>query len=120
MICTVVDFEKDSVVYNITGATKEELDNRLNLFFTTENLLLKSDISEQKIFQKGNKILRIIFGAFIKYFKVVVTIRSENGVFTVKLYRDMNFIMSGGIIGRTAARKEFARINEAFKVYFGH
>lgn len=120
MTCTVVDFGKDSVVYNITNSTKEELDSRLNLFFTSEKLTLKSDTPEEKIFQKGNKASRIIFGVFVKYFKVAVTIRSENQVFTVKLVRDMNFFMSGGLMGRPAARKEFERINEAFKIYFRH
>lgn len=36
MQVTVVDFAKDRIVYNMTGCTKEELDNKLNLFFTSQ------------------------------------------------------------------------------------
>ncbi|MBL7708432.1 MAG: hypothetical protein JNJ86_05140, partial [Chitinophagaceae bacterium] len=62
MNCKVVDFEKDAVVYNITGTSKAELDNKLNLFFTSENLPLKTDNGEEKVFQKGNKVMRILLG----------------------------------------------------------
>ena len=41
MTCTVVDFAKDELYYNITGTTKEELDNKLNLFFTSEGYTIK-------------------------------------------------------------------------------
>jgi hypothetical protein len=41
MQATLVDF-KDRVIYNITGCTAEELDNKLNLFFSSEGYKLKS------------------------------------------------------------------------------
>ena len=120
MTCTTVDFSKDFIVYNITGSTKEELENKLNLFFTSEKLLLKSDKPEQKVFQKGNKVMRILFGVFVKYFKIAVTVRQQDGLFSVKVLRDMNFVFSGGLAGLRASRKEFERITEAFKVYFNN
>jgi len=120
MQATVADFDKDSVLYNITGCTKEELENKLNLFFTSEKLVLKTDTPEEKIFQKGNKAMRILFGVFVKYFKLSVSIRKQNDLFSVRLFRDMNFVMSGGLVGLKASRKEFERITEAFKTYFNH
>jgi len=120
MNCTVADFSKEFVVYNITGCSKAELENKINLFFTSENLTLKSDTPDEKIFQKGSKTMRILFGVFVKYFKVIVSIHNQGDMFSVKVFRDMNFFMSGGLIGIKAARKEFERINEAFKVYFNN
>ena len=117
MTCTVVDFAKDSVVYNITGCTKEELDNKLNLFFTSESFSRKSDTGTEKIYTRGNKIARILLGVFVKYFKVAVSVKSDGQLFSVRFHRDMNLFLSGGLIGIVSSRKEFARLTEAFKVY---
>lgn len=118
MQTTLVDFGNDSVVYNISGITREELENKLNLFFASEHLPLKSDKPEEKVYQKGNKVLRGLLGVFVKYFKVVVSVRQQDDFFSVRLLRDMNLYMSGGLIGISKSRKEFARISEAFKAYF--
>jgi hypothetical protein len=120
MNCKVVDFEKNAVVYNITGTSKAELDNKLNLFFTSENLPLRKDTGEERVYQKGNKVMRILFGVFVKYFKLEVTIKQQDELFSVRLHRDMGLILSGGLMGIKASRKEFERINEAFKIYFNN
>ena len=118
MLATLVDFGNDSVVYNIIDTTRAELENKLNLFFASENLPLKSDTPDEKVFMKGNKIFRIFLGAFVKYFKVVVSVRQQGDMFSVRLLRDMNLAVSGGLIGINKSRKEFARLSEAFKIYF--
>jgi len=118
MQIVVADFGSDSVVFNISGITKEELDNKLNLFFASENLPLKKDNPEEKIYQKGNKTLRILLGVFVKYFKIVVSIKNQGDLYSVRLLRDMNLFLSGGVIGINKSRKEFTRITEAFKTYF--
>jgi hypothetical protein len=117
MQLTVADFGNDSVVYNITGTTKEELENKLNLFFSAERLPFKNTDGKERIYQRGNKVLRVLFGAFVKYFRVAVSVREENGMFGVRIRRDMNLAMSGGLIGINKSRKEFARISDAFKAY---
>lgn len=118
MQATLVDFGNDSVVYNFTGATREELENKLNLFFASENLPLKSDKGDEKVYQRGNKALRILFGVFVKYFKLAVSIKQQDQLFSVRILRDMNLVMSGGLVGINKSRKEFSRISEALKVYF--
>ena len=118
MQTTVVDFSNDTVVFNITNTTREELENKLNLFFASENLPLKSDKGDEKVYQKGNKVMRVLFGVFVKYFKLVVTVKQQDGLFSVKIFRDMNLVLSGGLIGINKSRKEFSRISDAFKVYF--
>ncbi len=118
MQATLVDFGNDSVVYNITGTTREELENKLNLFFASEKLPLKTEKGEEKTYLRGNKVLRVLFGAFVKYFKVVATVKQQDNLFSVRLLRDMNLAVSGGLIGINKSRKEFARLSEAFKAYF--
>jgi len=117
MNCTVVDFAKDNTVFNITGCTREELDNKLNLFFTSEGYQVLSDKPEGKKYKKGNKVLRYILGAFVKYHQVFVAIKNEQDLFSVKLQKDSSGF-SGGVIGMNQVKKEFARLTEAFKVFF--
>ncbi len=118
MTCKVIDFTKDTVVYHIIGASRAELDNSLTLFFSAENLRMVKDSADEKIFQKGSKIGRLLLGVFIKYFRLAVSVKQENDLFAVEVKRDMNLLASGGLVGLNAARKEFDRLNEAFKNYF--
>lgn len=118
MKASLVDFSNDTVIYNITGTTRQELENKLNLFFASENLPLKSEKLDEKIYQRGNKVLRVLFGVFVKYFKLVVTVKQQDELFSIRIFRDMNLILSGGLIGIKKSRAEFNRISEAFKVYF--
>jgi hypothetical protein len=116
----VADFGNDSIVYNITETTRQELENKLNLFFAAENLPLRKDTPEEKVYSRGNKTMRLILGVFAKYFKVVVSIKQQDDLFAVRLLRDMNIVMSGGLVGIKASRKEFARMTEAFKLYMNN
>ena len=115
---TLVDFAKDRVIYNITGCTAEELDNKLNLFFSSEGYKLKSTEGEVKTYEKGNRVMRILFGAFVKYNKQAVTIKHQGDLFSLLLQKDSSG-MSGGLIGMNQVKKEFARLTEAFKLYIG-
>lgn len=118
MPATLVDFANDAMIYNITGITKAELENKLNLFFASQELPLKSDTGNEKAYQKGNKVMRVLFGVFVKYFRVTVSIKEQDGLFSVRLLRDMNLVMSGGLIGIKKSRDRFAQLSEAFKAHF--
>jgi len=117
MQATVVDFAPDRVIYNMTGCTKEELDNKLNLFFTSEGYTLKSAEGETHTYTKGNRVMRILFGAFVKYHKQSVIVKNEGELYSVMLHKDSTG-MSGGLIGMNQVKKEFARLSEAFRAYF--
>ena len=113
----IVDSAPDRFVYNITGCTKDELDNKLNLFFTSQGYRLKSSEGEVRTYETGNRTMRVLFGAFVKYHKQSVTIKSQGDLFSVMVLRDSTG-MSGGLIGMNAVKKEFARLADAFRVYF--
>jgi hypothetical protein len=117
MKCTVVDFAKDKVIYNFTECSRAELDNKLNLFFSSEGYKLKKSDDNGWTYEKGNRIMRILFGAFVKYFKIYVGITQQNDLFSVVVKRDSSG-MSGGLVGVNQVRKEFTRITEAFRTYF--
>lgn len=117
MQLTVVDFAKDRVVYNLSGCSRSELDNKITLFFTSEGYRIKTDSGDTKTWEKGNRVLRILFGAFAKYHKQGITVKQEGDLISIMLYRDSTG-MSGGAIGMSQVRKEFARLTETFKTYF--
>jgi len=117
MNVTVADFANDRIVFNITGTNIAELDNKLNLFFTSEGYKYKGQKGAGKVYTKGNQFLRAILGAFWKFFRIYVEVKNQNDVFSVLIQKDASGLM-GGAIGMAQVRKEFARLSEAFKVYF--
>jgi hypothetical protein len=119
MQATVIESAPDRIVMNITGCTKEELDNKLNLFFTSEGYKLKSAQDATRTYEKGNRVLRILFGAFVKYHKQVVAMKTDGQFYSLMLTKDSTG-MSGGLIGMNQVKKEFARLTEALKAYFSH
>ena len=117
MKVSVVDFAKDRVVYNISQCSREELMNKPNLFFTSEGYKQNSVEGDTTFYTKGNRVLRLLFGAFVKYHKQSVNVKQDGEQFAVMLHKDSSGI-SGGLIGMNQVKKEFARLAEAFKVYF--
>ncbi|MFN8290826.1 MAG: hypothetical protein U0U70_11250 [Chitinophagaceae bacterium] len=117
MQISIADSAADRVIYNITGCTIAELDNKLNLFFSSQGYNLKSAQGEIRTYEKGNRVLRILFGAFAKYHKQSVTVKQQGDLFQLLLQRDSTG-MSGGLIGMNQVKKEFARLTDAFTTYF--
>lgn len=117
MQVTVVDFAKDRIVYNMAGCTREKLDNKMNLFFTTQGYKVKKASSDSTTYEIGNRVLSLLLGAFIKYHKQTITIKNEGSLFSVMLHRDSSGI-SGGIIGMNQVKKKITRIGDTFREYF--
>jgi hypothetical protein len=112
----VTDFAKDRIIYQVSNATREELDNRLHLFFGSEGYKPKTVTGEKWVFEKGNRVLRILFGAFVKYHKQSISIVPQGDGFQLLLHRDSSGL-SGGLIGMHQVRKEFEGMTERFKAY---
>lgn len=117
MQLTVVDFAKDRVIFSASDCTREQLETKQDLFFISEGYKLKSSDAETRTYTKGNRTLRILFGAFVKYHKQTVVVKQDGMSFQVMLQRDSTGI-SGGLIGMNQVKKEFERLTDAFKVYF--
>jgi hypothetical protein len=66
------------------------------------------------IFEKGNRVLRILLGVFVTYHKQTVTLKESNNQFSVQLLKSSSG-MSGGVIGMQKSKKEFSRLQEALK-----
>ena len=117
MNVTVSYFSKDQTVFFIAGIPVAGLENKLNLFFTSEGYKYKGKKGAGEIYSRGNQVLRVIFGAFWKYFRIYVEIKKHDDSFSVLLRKDASGLM-GGAIGMAQVRKEFVRLTEAFRLYF--
>ena len=117
MDLNVVDFAKDRTIYNITGSSKEELENKLNLFFSKEGYKLMQARGENRVYEKGNRAAHILLGAFAKYHKVFLAVKQEQDLYSLRVQRDYTG-MSGGMISMNQVRKEFERLTEALGQYF--
>ena len=120
MQCTVVDFAKDRIVFNFTDCSREELDNKVTLFFASEGYRPGKTEGDKSVFEKGKLWKRILFGAFSPFYKMnvfITTSTDKPGSVGLMLQRGGSGF-SGGLIGMNQVRKEFTRISESFKQYF--
>jgi hypothetical protein len=113
----VVHSTKNEITYTIIGYTITELDNRLNLFFSSEGYDLKSVRFDERVFEKGNRLLRNLFGAYFKFYRLRLFMKKEDDRYLLLFQKDLSGI-SGGLIRENQANKEFIRINEAFQHFF--
>jgi hypothetical protein len=114
MNLTQIDSAEDRVVYQVSNGSKEELNQRLNTFFNSQGYGLKSSEGETLVYEKGSRTARILLGAFVKYHKQSVTIKTDRDQMQLMLHRDSTG-MSGGLIGMSQVKKEFHRLTQAFK-----
>lgn len=61
-------------------------------------------------YERGNKTMRILFGAFIKYFKFQVLTYVDGPNYKVQVIKGSSG-MSGGLIGIEQVKKELTRLS---------
>ncbi len=103
---------KDSkLIYIYQGTTVNKMQSEV------ETLMLSLGYKHlgQGSFEKGSRIMRLLFGAFCKYFKFRVIIEDYNsGEVKVTVSKDTTGI-SGGAIGVNQVKKEFYNLSQAFR-----
>lgn len=66
---------------------------------------------QQTVYTKGNRILRLLLGAFVKYNKLNITFSSNNNKIIV-IINGGSSGYSGGVIGMAQVNKEFKKVIE--------
>ncbi len=108
---------KKNIEFSFENCTHEGLVAEIEIFFTSIGYSRKENEGDKYIFTKGNRILRMLLGAFAKYHKQSVLIASIDDIFRVSLVRESSG-MSGGLIGMSQVRKEFEKLSYSFEAYF--
>jgi hypothetical protein len=94
------------------GITAEELAKTIDNIFKTDGYSTKMGDLGNRTYVKGNRVTRILFGAFSKYFEfhVGITELGENHVNAT--VRKTSTGMSGGVIGVNQVKNELKRIEQ--------
>lgn len=104
---------KDKATYSFEGTTEEAIASKINNLFLKDGYSLEDGTQLKGKYGKGSKIMRILFGAFVKRFAWEVTVSTQGGLTTATLYKETKGY-AGGAIGVNQVKKEFNRLVEAF------
>jgi hypothetical protein len=95
-------------VYSGIGA--EDLAMKVSQKLTAAGYSIKEGKPGDAVYEKGNRVMRILFGAFVKYFKFGVRVEDGgNGTLKVRVHK-LTSGMSGGLIGVGQVKNELKRI----------
>jgi len=100
---------KSNFIHVYSGISKDDLDKKIDKLFLSSGYKMKQGQIGNASYVKGNRALRILFGAFVKYFKfnIVTTLNSDEVKVEVK--KDTSG-MSGGLIGVSQVNKELKQL----------
>lgn len=101
----------------LRGTSKEEALQSAANILTDMGYQLKLSQWHGDTYAKGNLVLRILLGAFVKYNKVMISAEGEGDISLTIENKSHGF--SGGIIGMSQVKKEYQRILTAFEEKLG-
>lgn len=112
----LADFQesKNSRIFFFEGTNTNDLALKIGNFFTGKGYKLEEGSPENAIYGIGNKVMRILFGAFVKRYTFSVIIKDEDGKTKLEFAKGMSGI-SGGAIGIAKLNKEYKKIIEEIK-----
>ncbi len=105
---------KDKAIYSFEGTTEEAIASKVHNLFTKDGYTIEEGTQLKGKYGKGSKVMRILFGAFVKRFAWEVTITTQGGLTTATLYKETKGY-AGGAIGVNQVNKEFKRLVEAWE-----
>jgi hypothetical protein len=100
---------KDYCVHLYSGISEKDITNKVDRSLHVLGYKQKSGMPGNGEYVKGNRTMRILLGAFHKYFKFSVS-SSANGNDTKVTIGKKSSGMSGGLIGVSQVKKEMKRI----------
>ncbi|WP_346883933.1 hypothetical protein [uncultured Algibacter sp.] len=95
--------------------SEDELANQVNTILVSKGYSLISGTNTHGVYERGNRVMRILFGAFIKYFKCHVNTKTNGDNETQVTLTTATSGMSGGLVGMSQVKNEILGLSEAFK-----
>ena len=105
---------KDIIKYRYSGISEEDLKDLLQELFMKAGYQERGTVNNRLVLEKGNYTQRILFGAFVKYFKFMLLLEKDQEDIVVSLFRATSG-MSGGIIGKDQVTGEVIRLGKLMK-----
>ena len=101
---------KSNFIHIYSGITKDDLDKKIYELLLSSGYKLKDGQFGNATYVKGNRALRILFGAFVKYYKFnIMTSSNSSDELKVEVEKESSG-MSGGLIGVSQVKNELKRL----------
>lgn len=107
-------FSKNEFIHTYSGINEDDLSSKAMDLLISLGYKVKEENLGLITYEKGNRVLRIILGAFYKYFKFEVS-AEEVKECTRLTIRTETSGMSGGLIGMNQVKKEVIRLGNLFQ-----
>ncbi len=102
-------YSNQSFIHQYNGVDANQLANNANTALTKDGYKLIEGQLGNATYEKGNRVMRLLFGAFVKYSKIHVAASSGGEVSRLTVDRKTSG-MSGGLIGMNQVKKELDRV----------
>lgn len=103
---------QDGFTHIYSGISSDDLEDKVHDAFSSRGYKLKSGEEGRGTYTKGNRVARILLGAFYKYFKCDVNTEKHGTEELSVQVRKGTSGMSGGLIGMNQVKKELVNISE--------
>ena len=101
-------------IHVYSGISKDDLDKKIDKLFLSSGYTLKEGQPGDATYVKGDRILRILFGAFVQYFKFNVVTTQYADEVKLEVTKSTSG-MSGGVIGVNQVKKELRQLEQLFQ-----
>ncbi len=106
---------KDMISFNFKTISKQDLYKKVEEILLNRNYKKIKNTNGNSTYESGNRITRILLGAFVKYFKFHVIINDiDDDTQELRIVRATSG-MSGGLIGMNQVTKEMTLLAMEFK-----
>jgi len=97
------------------NGTVEEIATAIEKKLSLDGYIIKEGPLGDRNYTKGNRVLRLLLGAFYKYFEFNVDVKEREDKTVIAAIRKNSSGMSGGLIGVNQVKKELKRLETEFQ-----
>ncbi|MFK7784446.1 MAG: hypothetical protein AB8B56_04975 [Crocinitomicaceae bacterium] len=102
--------DKNRFEFIYENATAEEIGVAIEKKLSADRYIIKTGELGDRTYVKGNRVLRLMLGAFYKYFEFNVDVKPHEDNTVVAAVRKSSSGVSGGLIGVNQVKKEMKRL----------
>lgn len=109
--------DKNGLYLTISNTNAEAVSGQVNQLLTQRGYRIEAGAPNNGIYGKGNKTMRILFGAFVKRYAFDVRVKDEAGGTLLHFVKNEKR-MVGGAIGMNQVTKESNQIRDQLRQMF--
>ncbi len=98
-----------------SGIERNDLIKKVNNLLVLSGCTLMEQQDGNAVYVKGSRVLRILFGAFVKYFKFFVAVSEDEDKSLKVTVTKQTSGMSGGLIGMSQVKNELKNLAILFQ-----